>query len=186
VDDILDTLNGFLAEGAVRAFGASNWSTKRIREANARAAERGIVGFCANQPQWSLARLAFREDPTLRSMDHEMYDLHREQNLVCLAYSSQAKGFFPKMALGGEAALSEKARKRFLTEDNVRIFYTLERIADRTGTPVGALALAYLTSQPFPVYPIVGVSRVSQVEALRAAGDARMSEEDIRACRFPV
>ena len=42
---------------------------------------------------------------------------------------------------------------------------------------MGALALAFLTCQPFPTFPLAGASRVSQVEALAEAGDAVITPE---------
>ena len=63
VGDILETLNGFLQAGYTRFIGVSNWTTARIREANAYAAAHGMTGFCANQPQFSLARQEVVEDP---------------------------------------------------------------------------------------------------------------------------
>lgn len=92
VGDILETLNGFLQAGYTRFIGVSNWTTARIREANAYAAAHGMTGFCANQPQFSLARQEVVEDPTLCQMDREMYDFHVETGMPCVPFSSQAKG----------------------------------------------------------------------------------------------
>lgn len=39
------------------------------------------------------------------------------------------------------------------------------------------VALAWLTAQPFPTFPLAGASRVEHVEALREAGDAVLTEE---------
>ena len=36
---------------------------------------------------------------------------------------------------------------------------------------MGALALAYLTCQPFPTFALAGASRVAHVLALKEAGD---------------
>jgi aryl-alcohol dehydrogenase-like predicted oxidoreductase len=177
VGDILETLNGFISDGLTCGIGVSNWKPARIREANDYAAKHGLVGFSANQPQFSLARQDMVEDPTLCPMDEEMYAFHMETGMACVPFSSQAKGFFIKYHEGGEAALSDKARRRFMTDYNMGIYDRLARLSAETGYSVGALSLAYLTCQPFDTFPIVGVSRMSQVEALREAGDAVISVE---------
>lgn len=177
VGDILDTLNGFIAQGLTRHIGVSNWKPERIREANVYAAQHGLAGFIANQPQFSLARQDMVEDPTLCQMDEEMYALHMETGMACVPFSSQAKGFFIKYHDGGETALSDKARRRFMTDYNMGIYDRLVKLSAETGYSVGALSLAYLTCQPFATFPIVGVSRTSQVEALREAGDAVITAE---------
>lgn len=177
VGDILETLNGFIQDGLTENIGVSNWSAKRIREANDYAANHGLIGFIANQPQFSLARQDIVEDITLRPMDREMYDFHTETGMACIPFSSQAKGFFIKYHDGGSDALPDKARRRFMTDYNMAIYDRLLKLSAETGYSVGALSLAYLTCQPFPTFPIVGVSRMSQVEALREAGDAVITVE---------
>ncbi|MGI6238550.1 MAG: aldo/keto reductase [Christensenellales bacterium] len=183
VGGIMETLNGFIEDGRVGAIGASNWSPARIRAANDYAKAHDLVGFCANQPQFSLANQVMVEDATLCQMDKEMYDFHRETGLACIPFSSQAKGFFAKLAQGGVNALSEKAKTRFMTAENMAAYDRLVALSRETGHSVGALALAYLTCQPFDVYPIVGVSSVAQVEALREAGDAVITVEQAMALR---
>jgi aryl-alcohol dehydrogenase-like predicted oxidoreductase len=185
VGDILETLNGFIEAGLTRGIGVSNWSPARIREANDYAASHGLTGFAANQPQFSLARQALVEDPTLCQMDSEMYDFHLSSKLACIPYSSQAKGFFIKLSESGVDSLPDKAKRRFLTPDNLAVYERLLALSRETGYSVGALSLAYLTCQPFDTFPIVGVSRLTQIEALREAGDAVITVEQAMALRRP-
>lgn len=175
VGEILETLNGFLQAGYTRFIGVSNWTTARIREANAYAAAHGMTGFCANQPQFSLARQEVMTDPTLYQMDREMYEFHVETGMPCVPFSSQAKGFFIKLHDGAE--ISDGAKRRFDSPGNRAIYARLLALSEETGYSVGALSLAYLTCNRFDIFPIVGVSRLSQVESLREAGDARISHE---------
>ena len=175
VGEILETLNGFLQAGYTRFIGVSNWTTARIREANAYAAAHGMTGFCANQPQFSLARQEVMTDPTLYQMDREMYEFHVETGMPCVSFSSQAKGFFIKLHDGAE--ISDGAKRRFDSPGNRAIYARLLALSEETGYSVGALSLAYLTCNRFDIFPIVGVSRLSQVEFLREAGDARISLE---------
>lgn len=181
VADILDTLNGFIAAGKARCLGASNWSPARLMEANAYAAAHGLKGFAADQPQWSLARQEVCDDDTLYQMDPALYRFHRESGVICAPFSSQAKGFFIKLYEGGEAALSPKARARFYSMRNLRIYQEVLRIHGETGLSVGAISLAFLTGESaFATFPIVGVSRMAQVAALEEAGDARLSADQRR------
>ena len=45
VGPIVEALNHWKGEGLIRAFGGSNWSWERIREANQFAAENGLTIF---------------------------------------------------------------------------------------------------------------------------------------------
>ena len=91
--------------------------------------------------------------------------------------SSQAKGFFTKLHDLGPDGLPEKARRRFYTPENLATYQRVLKVCEQTGYSVGAVALAYLTCQPFPTFPLAGVSRISQVLALEEAADAVITAE---------
>ena len=129
------------------------------------------------------------EDPTLVAMDAETYRLHRETGMICVPFSSQAKGFFSKYAELGEAGLPDKAKRRFLSPENMQVYARILEVRAQTGLSVGAIALAYLTCQPFPTFPIAGASRVEQVLALAEAGDASLTDAQrdfLRPWRAPI
>ena len=177
VEDILESLTTLVEQGMTRYVGVSNWRTERIVEANASAARHGLVKLYANQPQFSLARQVVVEDDTLCQMDSQTYAMHVRENLPCVCFSSQAKGFLSKLDQGGEAILPDKARRRCLCEDNLAVVDRCRARSAQTGLSVNAIALAWLTSQPFPTFPIAGVSKMEHIDALREAGDAILTAE---------
>ena len=169
VQDILETLTELTERGMTRFVGVSNWKPGRILEANACAGKHGLVKLYANQPQFSLARQMVVEDTTLCQMDAEMYNMHLEQAMPCMCFSSQAKGYLAKLAQSGEAILPDKARRRYHFPENIAVFERAQALSRETGLSVGALSLAWLTSQPFPCIPIAGVSRVEHFADLKEA-----------------
>ena len=184
VEEILGTLNGFIRQGKIGAIGASNWRAARLEQARQAAKREGLTGFCADQPMWSLARNADQADlaaKRLIQMDGALYGFHRQSGMACVPYTSQAKGFFAKLVQGGEAALSDKARQRYLTADNLRLMDRVREIGRDSGLSAGAVSLAYLTSQPFQTIPIVGLSRLSQMADMRQAADARLAPQQLKA-----
>lgn len=181
VEEILETLNELIKEGKTRLIGASNWSLARLKEAQEIAQKKGLQGFSAVQPQWSLARQEVLEDDTLVRMDEAEYAYHKQTGLPVVPFTSQAKGFYFKLAAGGEQALSKKAKERFLSPRNMRSYEILCEISARTGHSVGALSIAYLTSQPFPVCPIVGYSSLEQAKSMQEAGEILLDPADLAA-----
>ena len=177
VEDILESLTELVEKGMTRCVGVSNWKPERIAGANASAAQHGLVKLSANQPQFSLARQIVVEDDTLCQMDSQTYAMHLRENLPCVCFSSQAKGFLSKMDQGGEAILPDKARRRYLCEENLAVFDRCRALSAQTGLSVNAIALAWLTSQPFPTFPIAGVSKMEHIQALREAGDAVLTAQ---------
>lgn len=179
VRDILETLTELRASGLASHVGVSNWRPERVREIIECGRAHGLAEIAANQLQFSLARQMVVEDPSLVQMDAESCALHRETGIACVCFSSQAKGFLQKLAAGGVEALPDKARRRFYFPENISVYDRALRVAEETGTSVGAVALAYLTSQPFPCFPVAGVSRAEQLDDARLAGDIVLSPEQI-------
>ena len=177
VQDILETLTDLVERGMTRHVGVSNWSPERILEARAAAEKYNLVKIAANQPQFSLARQVVVEDDTLCQVDGKTYAMHVQENLACQPFSSQAKGFLAKMDALGEGALTDKARRRFLCDENLAVLQRAQALSRETGYSVGAISLAWLTSQPFPTFPIAGVSKMEHIAALKEAGDCILTPE---------
>lgn len=172
VGDIMETMTEIAESGGAGMIGVSNWKPIRVLEANAYARSHGIHPLDADQIQFSLARQTIVEDPTMYQMNAESYRMHLETDMPLMAFSSQAKGFFSKLADMGEAGLSPKARRRYLHPENLAIYDRILEIQRQTGLAAGSIALAWLIAQPFPVFPIVGVSRKNHLQALKEAGEA--------------
>lgn len=177
VREILETLTELTEDGTVRYVGVSNWRTERIREALDCAEKHGLVRLHANQPQFSLARQTVVEDDTLVQIDGEGWRMHCETGLICVPFSSQAKGFLTKMDAKGEAALADKVSRRFLCSENLEVLKRAQALSKETGLSVNTLALAWLFAQPFTTLPIAGVSSLEHIEAIRVACEAQITAE---------
>lgn len=183
MEELLTTLTELVDRGFTRYVGVSNWTAARIREANACAQAHGLVSLYADQPQFSLARQVNVEDQTLVQMDAELHALHRETQMPCVCFTSQAKGFLAKMAAGGEAALSDKAKRRYLCAENLELLERTREVARTMNVSVSSVALAYLTGQPFPCFPIAGASRIEQILSLREAGELCLTARQVETLR---
>ena len=177
VGDIMQTLNALLESGHTRLIGVSNWSPERITEANAYAEAHGLRRLDANQPRFSLAQQTLVEDSTLYPMDAKTWRMHAETGMALVPFSSQAKGFFTKLYELGAEHLPEKTKRRYYTPETLAIYERVLRVREETGLSVGAIAVAFLTCQPFPTFPLAGVSRVEQALAIGEAADAVITPE---------
>lgn len=185
VGEVMENLQELAESGGTRYLGASNWSTRRITEANEYAASHGRTPFFANQPQFSLAVQTQPDDPSLVQADTEMLRMHERTKMLMTPYSSQAKGFLTKLDTLGEQGLPEKVKRRFHTPENLGIYSRCKQVSQKTGLSVGAIALLWLTAQPFPMVPIIGPRTPEQLDLFREASEAKLSAEDakyIRSC----
>ena len=175
VGGIMETLQSLIEDRSARMIGVSNWRPERIEEANRYAVSHGLTPLTANQLRFSLAFPVHCYDPTLAAMDAKAWRMHRQTGMVCCCFSSQAGGFFTKLEASGWDQLPANLKNDYCCEENLHILEKLRVLRGETGLSVGALALAYLTCQPFPTFALVGASRMEHVLALKEAGDAVIS-----------
>jgi aryl-alcohol dehydrogenase-like predicted oxidoreductase len=176
VGTVLDILNAEVRRGRIRAFGGSNWTSQRLDEANRYAAEHGIDGFAASQPQWSLLQYepqsqAQRLEPgVLLHMDDEDRRRHASSRLPVVPYGPTGNGFF---ATNGERP------ERFRSEANAGRARRSAEFARKHGTSPNRVALAWLLHQPFPVVPILGTANVEHLEDALGCVDITLAEAEI-------
>ncbi len=182
VAHFIDLLNAFQREGKIRAFGASNWSAARLRAVNDYARVSGQNGFSANQPFWCLGCQAAKPPPFTGYVlfDAEAWRFHRETGLAVIPYTSQANGFFSKLARPKEQRPADLAEHAFHTPPNLAAGEIVGRLAREKRVAPSAIVLAYLWSRPFPVVPIVGSRTPAQLDDSTAAPDVRLTPGELR------
>ncbi len=157
VQAVVEALNEHVRSGRIRYFGCSNWQPERIAEANAYAAAHGLQPFSASQLFWSLAvpnSGAFPADVAV--MDDVAAAYYAQAGMGVLAFTSQARGFFSKVAAGGPESLKASVRRDFESDENMRRLARAQRLAADFGTSLEAIVLAYISCQPHTSIPIVG------------------------------
>ncbi len=179
VGEIMDALNDHVRAGRIRALGASNWTVDRIEAANGYARAHGLVGFSASQIAYSLAVQQDDLPNRTLAMNPATHAWHARTGFPQVAYTSQAHGFFAGKYGRGRGDPASSAMQQFYNEENLGRLERAEALAARRGWRANDVALAYLLSQPFPVYPIVGCRTVAQLRASVAAADLAITPQEI-------
>ena len=188
VGEIVETLSAQVTAGKIRAFGTSNWSTARMQAALDYANAHGCHGFVANQPLWSLAQpnpAAFGM-PGLAAMDEAMFDFHTQHGWTVVPYTSQARGFFSKVAESGMAGLSERDQKAYANPTNTSRAAIVQRFANELQATPAQIALAYLLCQPIVTVPVIGCRTLEHLQDSVRAADIVLSPVQIDQLRFPA
>ncbi len=178
----VDLLNALHREGKVHAFGASNWTAARLREAHEHAQRTGQKGFAANQPLWAMGCLQARP-PKIHGLvlfDDAAHAFHRETGMAVIPYTSQAGGFFSKWARPFWSRPRKFSAHDWHTPANLVLAKVAQRLAEARGVPISAIVLAWLRAQPFPVVPIVGGHTAAQLEDSVAALGVQLTAEEMR------
>ena len=180
-EEILEWMTDFQKEGKIRAFGASNWKAKRIHAANAYASAHGLCPFSGSQILFSAAVPSYIPDDTLVWMEEAERIYYEETSLPLFCYSSQAKGYYSKLAAGNE--ITGMAKEWFDSDENRRRLPVLESIAKERGTTVTAVALAYLWSDGVNAFPIIGAKTKAQLSDSLKVGDMILIKAECTAIR---
>jgi aryl-alcohol dehydrogenase-like predicted oxidoreductase len=168
---IMPGLRQLLDEDRIGAAGVSNYSLARWRAADA-ALGRPVL---SNQVQFSLARPGALED---------LVPFAEREGRIVIAFSPLAQGLLGGRYDAGNRPGGVRAANPLFGTENLRrvrpLLDVLREVADAHGVRPGAIALAWLVSQP-QVVVIPGASNVEQMEANAAAGDIDLRPDEQQA-----
>jgi aryl-alcohol dehydrogenase-like predicted oxidoreductase len=171
VEETLRTLDDLVGAGKVRYIGFSNTPGWFTAKADTIAALRGWTRVSALQVEYSLLA---------RSVEGEHIPLALDAGMGILPWSPLKGGFLSgRFRRGVETESSRTALAGGPTERDYDVIDALIAVADEIGATPAAVALAWLQRRPAVTAPIVGASRLGQLDANLAALDLALDEEHI-------
>jgi aryl-alcohol dehydrogenase-like predicted oxidoreductase len=188
VGEVVDVLNAHHAAGKIGAFGGSNWSVKRIQEANAYARANGLIPFVASSPNLSLAVQSHSPWENCISISGPAAKLERDwyqmAKMPLFTWSTLAGGFFSsRFRRDNLSEFTTYAGKLcadvYGSEDNFERFNRAQILAGDRGATVPQIALAYVLSQPLDIYAIVGCNTGAEFADNLAALDINLSPSEL-------
>jgi aryl-alcohol dehydrogenase-like predicted oxidoreductase len=174
IEETLEALHDVVKSGKVRYLGASSMFAWQFSKSLYVARGRGWTPFATMQNHYNLL---YREE------EREMLPLCAAEGVGVIPWSPLARGRLTRDA--GEAT----ARVR--TDDYGKGLYDAQEASDRRvieavaavaaarGLPKAQIALAWLLHQPVVTAPIVGASKIAQLEDAVAALSVRLSSEEL-------
>lgn len=165
VGQLLEVLESFREKGWIAAYGGSNFSTVRLEAAWRFAQEQGIPGFVGSQPMACLGVQHRKplEIPLLEKLDAEGQAFLERTGMMLFPYSSQANGYYEKVARWGVDSETLNSHP-FNTPENNTIAAQLIALSDESGYSVSSLTLAWWRTKPYTAYPIIGCRTPEQLE----------------------
>lgn len=179
--ELIDFANSYIDAGLLKNIGVSNWSVKRIEEANNWAAKHGKVQFSMSQLQFSLASCTKESwgDDTIEVMGEKTssLDWYRKTKMPYTCFSSQGRGILQKLAEGRDLGKAY----RFDLPVNRKLAQKVQEIAKRDKVSITAVCLAFITSQDSNSMAVVGASSPKQLEETLGSSDYTLTKEDMDA-----
>ena len=184
VGEIVDFMSEHVRAGRICAWGGSNWTQERIREANDYAAANGLVPVAASSPQFSLAvpvRPIWTDCLTIAGPDAaDARDWYRRTGLPVVTWSSIARGFLSgRVSRDDDSALEAAARGAFSHPENFDRLERAARLAREKGASVPQLAIAYVLGYPLNIFALVGPCTPDEARKNRAAVDIELRPDEI-------
>jgi aryl-alcohol dehydrogenase-like predicted oxidoreductase len=178
VGPLMEALNEEVARGRIRAFGGSNWTAARIREANQYAQDHGLMGMALASPQVCLAKT--REPFWVGCLTASEEDLawYAQAGVVVVAWSSQGQGFFRDESAPDNLA-DQQLAESYHTPENFEKLRRAREVAKRRGVSAVQIALAYVLNLPAPIIALVGPNSVEELASSAAAVDLHLTPAEM-------
>lgn len=179
IEETLSALDEVVRAGKVLYLGGSSMFAWQFAELQLTAKMNGWTQFVSMQNHYNLV---YREE------EREMNPYCIQSGVALMPWSPLARGILTGAYLGGFDAGStarSKGRDRQRTEGLYRgehVFPIADRVVEvaaKYGKTPAQIALAWLISRPGVTAPVVGASKVEQIEQLVAATQITLEADDV-------
>ncbi len=170
LEEVMATLDGFVRAGKVRYIGGSTMPAYKFAQMIAIADARGLARPIAMQ---NLHNAIQREE------EREMNALCLEQGVGLIPYSPLARGFLAGNRVKGGGGETERAnndanaKPETYRDCDWAIVEAIKDIAKARGAKPTQVALLWLWSKPYMAAPIIGSTKLEQLDDAAAAADMR-------------
>lgn len=176
--EVIEILNEYVKAGKVGAIGVSNWSWKRIREANDYAGMKGLTGFTFSSPNLSLAKANEPFWAGCVSADAETCAWHEKEQFPLFSWSSQARGFFTGR-FTPEVRDNADLVRVFYSDDNWERLERAKQLAASKQVTAIQIALAYVLNQPFPTCALIGAQSADELRSCDEGATITLTREEL-------
>jgi aryl-alcohol dehydrogenase-like predicted oxidoreductase len=183
VEETLAALDQLVRDGKVLYIGASSMFAWQLMKALSISERNGWAKFVAMQNHYNLV---YREE------EREMMPLCVDQGLGVIPWSPLARGLLGGNRKRGDNTTSVRDEEDAPLADQLYdhpsdwdVVDATMRVAEERGDQPAQVALAWLLSRPAVVAPIVGTTKLEQLEAAVAAVDMKLSDEECAELEAP-
>jgi aryl-alcohol dehydrogenase-like predicted oxidoreductase len=173
IQQVLETLQGFIREGKIKNIGVSNETPW------------GLMRFLEESKKTNLPRISTIQNPyslVNRSFEVGLSEICFRENVGLLAYSPMAFGVLSGKFLTGESHPNARINlfpqfARYNSENTREATRLYNEIAKDFGLTLTELALAFIEKQPFVTSTIIGATNLQQLEQNINTINVSLSEE---------
>lgn len=166
IEEIVETLQFLKEKAHAKRIGIANMEYGRFHKSLTYAENNHMEPFSVLQTWWSLAeyKKEMWNDASTTHMDPDMYRILKEKNMICMAYTSQCKGYFQKMALEEEDKIDSFLKMRIETERNIQKAMYIKNYCKENNIHPTAFVNGYITSNQLAGVALVSCSTEEQIQ----------------------
>jgi aryl-alcohol dehydrogenase (NADP+) len=182
IEETLRALDDIVRWGKARYIGASSMYAWQFAKALSIADCRGWSRFVSMQNHYNLI---YREE------EREMLPLCRAEGIGVIPWSPLARGFLAGNRQGPEHGATHRAKTdsyahdMYYTQSDFAVAERVAALAQERGVLPAQIALAWVLHQPAVTSPIVGATRLEQLDQLVAAVDITLTPDERRVLEEP-
>jgi aryl-alcohol dehydrogenase-like predicted oxidoreductase len=173
-EETLGAYQRLLAEGKIKAMGASNLDAAQLKASFDAAHKHSLPRYDVLQPEYNLYDRSSFEGP--------LQALCIAEDIGVITYFALAKGFLSGK-YRSEADLRQSARGegigKYLNARGYSILAALDGVAQRHDAKPAEVALAWLMAQPGVTAPIASATSVDQMQSLAKAAQLKLGKDDL-------
>ena len=176
IEETMEALNECVKSKKVRYLGCSALFPYQLYKANEIARRNGWAEFISIQNHYNLI---YREE------EREMIQLLEEENIVMTPYSPLAAGRVCRLYTDEKTKRSSNDPINFNKYEHAKdidipVIQRIKEVADKLKVSMAQVSLAWLLSKPLVASPVVGFTKISQLEELCQVFKINLSNEDIK------
>jgi len=176
IEETLEALDAVVRAGKALYIGASSMWAWQFGQMLATSERRHLARFVTMQNHYNLV---YREE------EREMIPFCRASGIGLLPWSPLARGFLAGNRRREDYGDTSRARTDALAQQyyyqpsDFAVVDAVSRVAARRGIPNAQVALAWVMAQPGVTAPIIGASKLPQLEDALAAAELTLSDDEI-------
>ncbi len=182
IEETMEALHDVVKAGKARYIGASSMFAWQFAKAQYTADQHGWTRFTSMQNHYNLV---YREE------EREMIPLCRDQGVGLIPWSPLARGFLAGNRKRDSAGPTTRAQtdayahNMYYQPGDFDVADRLVEIAEQHGVKPAQIALAWLLQKEGVTAPIIGATKMYQLEEAVTAVDISLSAEEIRLLEEP-
>lgn len=179
IDETLRALDDLIKAGKIRYIGTSTFASWQLMETIMISRLFGLSRVVSEQPPYN---------PMDRRIEREVIPFAITYDIALIPWSPLAGGFFTgKYKREGKKPKGTRFEERdgeiaqrIFNDTNFDMLETMEKMADEKGCTVSQLTLAWCAARPGITSPIIGPSKMTQLDDNLKSLDVEITDEDFK------